>query len=112
MADARNSVNKKRRPPAKTEQGRENQLINLAIDLAEKQLSEGTASAAVISHFLKLATEKENLERQKLIRETRLLEKKENDHDTNQRMEALYSEALNAMRSYSGVEVQSDDEDF
>ena len=57
---------KKSAPPATTPQGREDQLISLAIDLAEKQLREGTASAQVTTHFLKLASSKEKLEREKL----------------------------------------------
>ena len=47
--------------PAKTPEGRENQLISLAVNLAEKQLQEGTASSQVITHFLKLGTERERL---------------------------------------------------
>ena len=49
--------NVNRHAPAKTPKGRENQLISLAVDLAEKQLQEGTASSQVITHFLKLGTE-------------------------------------------------------
>ena len=61
----------KRKPqrPAETEEGRENQLISLASDLAEKQIREGTASAMVITHFLKLGTTRERLEKQRLERE-------------------------------------------
>lgn len=36
--------------PALTPEARENQLISLASDLAEKQLREGTASSQVITH--------------------------------------------------------------
>ena len=63
---------KPRRPPARTAEGRENQMISLAIDLAEKQLSEGTASAQVITHYLKLGTTREVLEKEKLRIETEL----------------------------------------
>ena len=51
----------RRRPPAKTPEARENQLVSLAVDLAERQLLDGTASAQVITHYLKLATEREKL---------------------------------------------------
>ena len=53
---------------ATTSEKRENELIALAVDLAEEQLRAGTASSQVITHFLKLATEKEKLEREKLVR--------------------------------------------
>ena len=62
------SPSKPRRPPATTPEARENQMVSLAIDLAEKQLAEGTASSQVITHYLKLATSREQLEKEKLSR--------------------------------------------
>lgn len=53
--------NKKRRPPARTPEARENQLIAAAVDLAEKQIADGTASSQVITHFLKLGSTKEKM---------------------------------------------------
>ena len=44
--------------PALTPEARENQMISLAVDLAEKQLMEGTASSQVITHYLKLGSTK------------------------------------------------------
>ena len=86
--------------PAATPEAREQQLINKAVLLAEKQLEDGTASAAVITHFLKLATEKEKLERQKLQRENQLLEVKASSISQAQDSENLAKEAIEAMRSY------------
>jgi hypothetical protein len=62
--------------PALSPEARENQMIALAIDLAEKQLIEGTASSQVITHFLKLGTTKTELEKEKLRKENSLLETK------------------------------------
>ena len=59
----------KRGRPALTPEARENQLISLAIDLAEQQLRDGTASSQVITHYLKLGSTKEKLEREKLKNE-------------------------------------------
>lgn len=101
---------KKRRPPATTLEGRENQLIALAVDLAEKQLSEGTASAQVITHYLKLGTTKETLEKEKLIRENELLKAKAEALQSQQKMEELYSNAIKAMRSYSGMEEEIEED--
>ena len=98
-----------RRPPATTPEAEENQMISLATDLAKKQLLEGTASAQVITHFLKLGTTRESLEKEKIQRENELLKAKVESLASQQRIEELYSNALNAMRSYSGHPEDSDD---
>lgn len=84
---------------------RENQLIALAVDLAEKQLLEGTASSQVITHYLKLATEKERLEREILAEQAKLVAAKTEAIESAKQTEVLYREALSAMRAYSGQEV-------
>lgn len=93
-----------RRPPATTPEGRENQMVSLAVDLAEKQLLEGTASAQVISHYLKLGSTRERLEQERLEQENKLLEARVDAMASAKRVEELYSQALNAMRSYAGFE--------
>lgn len=92
------------RRPAATEKGREDQLISLAVDLAEKQMTEGTASSQVVTHFLKLGSSREKLEQQRLEAENRLLKAKIDQLASAKRIEELYSEALNAMRTYAGQE--------
>ena len=59
--------------PALTPESRENQLISLAVDLAERQLQEGTASSQVITHYLKLGSTRERQEKEKLEEEIKLL---------------------------------------
>ena len=99
--------------PAISPDARENQLVSLAIDLAEKQLIEGTASSQVITHYLKLGTQKERLEREKLEKENELLRAKTEALKSAQRVEELYANALNAMRAYSGYgSVEDDDTDL
>lgn len=100
------------RRPATTEENRENQLVSLAIDLAEKQLSEGTASSQVITHYLKLGSTRERLEQERLIRENELLTSKVDMLASAKRVEELYAEALSAMRSYAGREVERYQEDY
>lgn len=90
------------RRPATTPEGRENQLIAAATDLAEKQMREGTASAQVITHYLKLGSSREKLEQQRLENENRLMSKKVEIMESAKRVEDLYESALNAMRSYAG----------
>lgn len=101
-------VSKKRRSPAATPEARENQMIALAIDLAERQLSEGTASAQVITHYLKLGTSKEQLEKEKLKRENDLLKAKADAMQSSKDTERLYKEAIEAMKAYSGVDSNED----
>lgn len=95
--------------PALSPEARENQMIALAVDLAEKQLMEGTASAQVITHYLKLGTMKEQLEREKLERENELLKVKSEAIRSAQRVEELYANAIEAMKSYRSTGEDEDD---
>lgn len=91
-----------RRRPGLTPEARENQLISLAVDLAEKQLMEGTASSQVITHYLKLGSTKERLEKEKLEEENKLLRARTEALQSAKKSEELFEEAIKAMRSYSG----------
>jgi hypothetical protein len=94
-----------RRQPATTPGARERQLSSLAYDLAEKQLIDGTASAQVVTHFLKAASSREVLEQERLAMEIELAEKKIEAMASAARVEELYEDAINAMRAYSGAQV-------
>ena len=94
---------------ASTPEAREDQLVALAIDLAEQQLRDGTASAQVITHFLKLGSTREKLEKEKLGEETKLVSAKIKSIESEERTEALFAEAIKAMRHYSG---RDNDEEF
>lgn len=89
------------RPPTSPE-ARENQLIAKAVDLAEKQLSEGTASAMVITHYLKMSSPKERLEREKLQIENEHLKAKIARLESDRHIEQLYADAMVAFRQYHG----------
>lgn len=88
--------------PALTPESRENQLISLAVDLAEQQLRDGTASSQVISHFLKLGSTREKLERERLEEENKLLKAKTRALENAEEVKVLYEQALKAMRNYAG----------
>lgn len=88
--------------PALTPEARENQLISLAVDVAEEQLRNRTASSQVITHYLKLGSSRERLEREKLEKENQLLRAKTEALESAHRVEELYENALKAMRRYSG----------
>lgn len=98
--------------PAKTPEARENHLISLAVDLAEKQLEDGTAKATTINHFLELATVKKQLELEKLKKETELLEAKTESIESARRTESIYKEALDAFMRYSGNKEDFSDENL
>lgn len=88
--------------PGLTPESRENQLISLAIDLAEKQLREGSASSQVISHFLKLGSTTNMLEKETLKKNLDLITAKTEAIKSGKAIEELYTNALEAMRKYSG----------
>ena len=102
MGTGRSSSESSKRRPATTPEGRENQLISLAVDLAEKRLRDGTASAQEITQLLKLGSSRERLEQQRLMYENQLVQAKIEQMASAQRVEDLYAKAIDAMRSYAG----------
>lgn len=100
----KNASNKEpvRRRPATTPEARENQMISLAVDLAEQQLLNGTASSQVITHFLKLGSTKERIEKEILEKQKELISAKTESIQSAQRIEELYTNAIEAMKRYSG----------
>lgn len=99
----------RRRPPARTPEARENQLIALAMDLVEKRLRNGTATSQETTHFLRLATANAKLEREILERQKDLITAKTEALKSQKRIEELYANAVKAMRSYSGSNHEEDD---
>ena len=100
LSNSSETIRKSR--PALTPEARENQLIALAVDLAEKQLIEGTASSQVICHYLKLGSTKEKIEKEILEKQKVLIDAKTESLQSSKRVEELYQNALNAMKNYSG----------
>lgn len=96
---------------ARTPEARENQLIDLAVDLAEKQLIEGTASAMVITHYLKMGSTKERIEREKLQEEVEFLRAKTQAYEAGRRSDEKYERALRAFSLYSGTPIEEDEFD-
>lgn len=88
--------------PALTPEARENQMISLADSLAEKQLRDGTASPSVITHYLKMGSMREKLERERLEKENELLKAKTEELRSARRIEELYADAIKAMQKYAG----------
>ena len=95
--------------PALSPEARENQMISLAMDLVERRLREGTASSAETTHFLKLATFKSELEKEKLEEENKLLRAKTEALQAAKNTEEMYAEAIKAMRVYNGQDEEETD---
>lgn len=98
--------------PALTPEAREKQMISLAMDQAEKQLMEGTASSQVICHFLKLASSKEKLEKERLEEENKLLRAKAEAIKSAETSEELYRNAIKAFSRYSGHGSEYDEDEY
>jgi len=88
--------------PALSPEARENQMISLAMDLAEQQLRDGTASSQLITEFVKRGSTKARIEQEILEEQKELIEAKTQSLRSAQRIEELYANALDAMRNYSG----------
>ena len=106
-----NTTNKVKRRAAMSPEARENQLISEAVDLAEEQILNGTASSQVITHFLKLGSRKEQLEREKLENENELLRTRIKALESSEKSEEMYAKVLRAIKEYSGRE-DVDDGDY
>jgi hypothetical protein len=107
------SKRKIKRRPATTVEGRENQMISLAFDLAEKRLVDGTATSQEVTHFLKLGSTRERLEQERLRGDVSMMATKAELMESQRRSEEMYTEALRAMRAYSGQSIEEEvvDED-
>lgn len=113
MPRAKEKSTPKRRNPGQTLEARENRLILLATNLVEERLLNGTASAQEVTQILKLGTTRERLEQERLRNENALSQAKKQSIESEQRKDALYEEALNAFRRYTGntsLDYSSDDD--
>ena len=99
---------KPRRQPARTPEQQESYLVSLALDHVERQLIDGTLSSQVLTHILKLGSEKEKLERQKLSGEVVLLDAKAESYTAAKSQGELYENTIKAMREYQTGEEQED----
>ena len=102
---------RRRRAPARTPEARELELSSAAYDLAERQITDGTASSQVITHFLKAGSMRERLEQERMAHEIELMDVKKQQLEGQKRVEELYVSALEAMRSYSGFGPQPEIEE-
>lgn len=112
MAKAVRASEQSAKRAALTPEAREQQLVSLAVDLAEKQLREGTASSQVISHFLKLGSTRAQVEKELLEKQRDLATAKAESLKSAAKMDELYIKAVNAMKSYQGREDEEDEDGY
>ena len=109
MARHAKTQQKRNLPPALTPEAAEAQMISLAMDCAKQQLIDGTASSQVITHFLKLGTQKHKAEMEKMRLETELVRARTESIKANAKSEEMFKEAMEAMKRYSGYNAQEED---
>lgn len=83
-------------------ENREQMLIGLAYDLVEERLRNGTATSQETTHFLKLGSTRERIEREMLENQNEVLKAKAESLQSQKRIEELYAQALSAFREYGG----------
>lgn len=99
----------KKRSSARSVEGKENEMIGLAIDEAERRIRDGTASSQIITHYLKLGTTRERLEKDIMEEKRKLLRAQTESIESSKRIERLYEKAIKAMKTYS-PNFEEDDE--
>lgn len=99
----------RKRPPARTPEDREKQLIASAVDLVERQIAEGTVSSQVLAHYVRMASTKNRLEEQKLRLETERLRVQNDDILRAREREEDYSKVLEALNRYQGKDAEYND---
>lgn len=95
--------------PSLSRESDENQCISLSIDAAKKMLIEGNAPTSVILHFLKLATTREELDRETIRLNQELMVAKKEALESQARTEQLFADAMKAMQRYSGNDVEEEE---
>lgn len=103
-----NSNPKRPQRPALSPEARESQLVSLAVDLAEQQLRDGTASSQVITHYLKLGSMREKIERDLMKKQMELMDAKKQNLQSTEEIKELYSEAIKALGIYGGKDPAND----
>lgn len=104
LKHARNDNPDSKRHATTSVESKEQYLIGLAYDLVEERLRNGTATSQETTHFLKLGSTRERIEREMLENQKEVLKAKAEAIQSQKRIEELYAQALSAFKSYSGEE--------
>lgn len=89
-------------PPARSEEEAEKRAIGIAMDVAVDLMRTGKASSQIITHFLKLGSQKEQAELRKIEKEIEVLESKKQAFESAKDQDKRFQEVMQAMAEYSG----------
>jgi hypothetical protein len=87
--------------PAINDEDQESKLIALAFSQAQKELEQQTASSQVVTHFLRLGSQRAKIELQKLTLENQLLEEKIISERRAQDLSDSVQQVIAALKSYT-----------
>ena len=93
---------KNKQPVPITDDARENYMINLAMDLVEQRLRDGSATSQETTHFLKLGSTEARIKKRILEEEEKLTKAKTDNLRMQENVERLIGDAIDAMKRYSG----------
>jgi hypothetical protein len=85
-----------------TPEGRESECISLAYNLVEKRLREGTATSQETVHFLKLGSQKNQYEIERLQEENKLLRAKTEAIKAQDDIREITEQAMRMFAVYHG----------
>jgi len=87
--------------PPINDEAYEKKLTSLALAQVQSQLEDKTASSQVLTHFLKLASQRSSIELKKLELESQLIEAKINSEQSGEQLKEMITEVLAALTTYS-----------
>ena len=115
MEEKRNQRGSKKRSTSKratTDEGRELEIQNLAMNLAYERLKNGTASNDLIKEVLKSGSAERRLKREIMEEQRDLLRAKREAIKSQEQTEVDYKKVLVAIRTYNGLGTDDTDEDI
>lgn len=103
-----------RKSAARTPEAREQEMIALAMDLAEQKLRDGSAPAPLVMLFAKAGLDRERLEREGLEINNRLGHTKASQIEQMTQSNEKLDRVFKALRTYQGMpdEDEGEDEDY
>jgi len=107
-ATSLNRTKSTQKPAMLSDDARKSYLTNLAMDLIEQRLLDGTATSQETTYFLRYGSKEAELKEQILESQRELYKAKAEALQSQKRSEELYERAIEAMRRYSGAGVSDE----
>lgn len=93
-----------------TPENREKQLVDMAYSVVEKRLQDGTVTDSLLSQIFRMGSSREKLEKERLKAQNELAHAKTKVIESTEQITALYEEAMNMLRVYTGQSEEEIDE--